>query len=384
MLPSQLYLLLLTMATAIHAAPAASPEITITHSSTSAGTSSTHKVDPALISPSLAEAINGNDININVISARNSLANVRRSPSSSSSSSSSHLSKRAGISNSTINLTVISKKKLKRSPSPSAADEASDNHHNVHIDASSLDGQGGGIHNSTVNINFNGAKREAKRAKTTVGDHSVLLDLSSSDDDNNSTTTSDGIEDSTVHVNILPARDSKTIGDHSLLIDTSSPSTTSTADEDTTTAGDRSAVVESKHISGSTINLTVVSPKNSSSSAPSKRSSHSSRRLRRTSPKSAPLRASAPTEDEIVLSLSSEESRALESRQEGDGEWEKRINKKSFPKVKREVEDVARIVKMVVGVEKRDNGEKERMVKRRQQAKEVRERLVRMVVGVEA
>lgn len=169
-----------------------------------------------------------------------------------------------GIANSTINLTVISRRNLTNARRETtaarretfAAKRAEDaEHHNVYIDASGASGTGGGIHGSTINVNvITNSKRAplpspSPEPGTTVGEHSVLLDLSNDAEGNG------GIEDSTVHVNILPARGDKAIGDHSILIDSSSQS-----NDDETTAGDHSAVVASS-ISSSTINLTVVAPK---------------------------------------------------------------------------------------------------------------------------
>ncbi|KAM0754839.1 hypothetical protein T439DRAFT_321890 [Meredithblackwellia eburnea MCA 4105] len=146
----------------------------------------------------------------------------------------------------------------KRSPAPADDEQA---HHNIYIDASGAEdsGAGGGIHNSTINVNIinNVEKSKDEKRATSVGENSVLLDLSED---------SDGIEDSTVHVNILPARSpspepapaDSVIGDHSILINSSG--TLDSDSDDNLTAGDHSAVVSSS-IDSSTINLTVVSSK---------------------------------------------------------------------------------------------------------------------------
>lgn len=158
--------------------------------------------------------------------------------------------------------------------------QAAAQHHNIHIDASSSGTGGvGGIHNSTVNINLNqsgGAKKRSRsaRRKVDLGDHSVIVDVSTSGENS----TAGGIEDSTVHVNILPARAlNKATGHHSIVVDSSSLSST---DESSTTTGSHSAVVDtssssssstdassSTGVKNSTINLTVISPKDEPAAA---------------------------------------------------------------------------------------------------------------------
>lgn len=226
----------------VHALPiVARRDINISHKSLVNGTSTTHSIDPALLPAELAQAIAGSDININLTTDR------RRSRKRSQ-----------GVNNSTINLTVISKR-------------AQQQHHNINIDASS-NGQGGvgGIHNSTVNINLNSASSSNKERRTVhLGDHSVIVDVSSASSDENAR--DGGIEDSTVHVNILPPRAlHKSTGHHSIVVDSSSAAS---SDSTTTTTGDHSAVVDTSSssssstasnggtgIKGSTINLTVIAP----------------------------------------------------------------------------------------------------------------------------
>lgn len=210
----------------------------------------------------------------------------------------------AGITNSTINLTVIDPKQKKKRAAVAATTRqrrqphkksalkvkvaavanttataaaieqppfnASSAHHNIHIDASTSGSAiGGGIQNSTININLHQARR---RKTVELGDHSVLVDVSAKA----SGTTGGGIEDSTVHVNILPGRSlNKSVGEHSIVIDSSS----SSSNEGTTVAGAHSAVVdtsatsetdsdEKTGIKGSTINLTVVAAKDSEEDKP--------------------------------------------------------------------------------------------------------------------
>ncbi|GAA5890008.1 hypothetical protein JCM8208_001195 [Rhodotorula glutinis] len=226
--------------------------INISHKSLSNGTVTSHHISSSVLPAELAKAIEGSDININLTTDRK-----KRSPSS-------------GVSNSTINLTVIDSRKravIKRA-------QAAAQHHNIHIDASSSGSGGvGGIHNSTVNINLNqsgGAKKRSRtaRRKVDLGDHSVIVDVSTSGDNS---TAAGGIEDSTVHVNILPARAlNKATGHHSIVVDSSS---LSSSDEASTTTGSHSAVVDTSSsssstdgssttgVKNSTINLTVISPK---------------------------------------------------------------------------------------------------------------------------
>ena len=160
-------------------------------------------------------------------------------------------------------------------------------HHNIHIDASSS-GQGGvgGIHNSTVNINLhqitttttnnnnNATTRRVRRRKVALGDHSVLVDVSSSVADSAAPDAAGGIEDSTVHVNILPGRSlTKSTGHHSIVVDSSSLDDAATS---TTETGSHSAVVDTSSSSSATgpagvknsiINLTVIAPSDSGSSS---------------------------------------------------------------------------------------------------------------------
>ncbi|GAA5886309.1 hypothetical protein JCM16303_003758 [Sporobolomyces ruberrimus] len=263
-LPHSILLLIFSAASLVQALPTrrvAPRDINISHKSLVNGTSTTHSIDAFLLPAELAEAIAGSDININLTTDRR-----KRSPYGAS-----------GVNNSTINLTVISSRSIaltrkqhadnhrsKRSKTPTPS------HHNINIDASSNGSGGvGGIHNSTVNINLNSSKKE--RRKVSLGDHSVIVDVSASS--SNAEGTATGIEDSTVHVNILPARAlEKSTGHHSIVIDSSS---TSSDDASSTKTGSHSAVVDtsssssnsSTGIKGSTINLTVISPSDSPSSS---------------------------------------------------------------------------------------------------------------------
>ncbi|GAA6056605.1 hypothetical protein JCM3770_006663 [Rhodotorula araucariae] len=237
----------------------ASRDINISHKSLANGTLTTHSISSSVLPAELAKAIAGSDININLTTDRK-----KRSPAPAS-----------GVNNSTINLTVIGSKKravaygttakrAEQKRNPPAAQ-----HHNIHIDASSSGAGGvGGIHNSTVNINLNqsSSKKARKvRRKVNLGDHSVIVDVSSSSGEDGAT---GGIEDSTVHVNILPPRAlTKSTGHHSIVIDSSS---LSSKDESSTTTGSHSAVVDtsssadstgSTGVKNSTINLTVIAPK---------------------------------------------------------------------------------------------------------------------------
>ncbi|GAA5869968.1 hypothetical protein JCM1840_007685 [Sporobolomyces johnsonii] len=265
-LPASLVLLILSAAQLAQALPAPHREeardITISHKSLVTGTSTSHSINSSDLPAELAKAIEGSDININLTTDR-----VKRSPSPAT-----------GINNSTINLTVIGTRSTiphrKREADAKRAQLAAAQHHNIHIDAST-NGQGGvgGIHNSTVNINLNSAAKKERR-KVALGDHSVIVDVSSASSADGEST---GIEDSTVHVNILPPRAlSKSTGHHSIVIDSSSASSD---DATTTTTGDHSAVVDTSSSSGSnstggatgikssTINLTVISPKDSNESS---------------------------------------------------------------------------------------------------------------------
>ncbi|BGP31072.1 hypothetical protein JCM10296v2_002836 [Rhodotorula toruloides] len=283
-LPSAL-VVLLSLASLSHALPMArqrpSPrDINISHTSLANGTTSTHSIANSVLPAELQKAIEGSDININLTTDR-----VKRA---------------AGVNNSTINLTVISNRALldrkahgdalrrdrttKRSapaPSvPSASSSAAPQHHNIHIDASSNGAGGvGGIHNSTVNINLHSTTTSRKtRRKVALGDHSVLVDVSSSSSSTTGAGDEGGIEDSTVHVNILPPRAlTKSTGHHSIVVDSSSLSESDAAQSSTTT-GSHSAVVDTSAspassangaasgVKNSTINLTVIAPKDSSSS----------------------------------------------------------------------------------------------------------------------
>ncbi|GAA5863801.1 hypothetical protein JCM5353_008783 [Sporobolomyces roseus] len=258
-------LLLLAASCLVQALPTRRIEqraINISHKSLLNGTSTTHSIDASLLPAELAQAIEGSDININLTTDRR-----KRSPSPAS-----------GVNNSTINLTVISSRSI-----PSSEQQLSErstkpaSHHNIHIDASS-NGQGGtgGIHNSTVNINLNSSSKKERR-KVALGDHSVIVDVSASSSTLEGEST--GIEDSTVHVNILPPRAlEKSTGHHSIVIDSSS---SSSDDASSTKTGSHSAVVDtssssssntsssSTGIKGSTINLTVIAPSDSKKPSPS-------------------------------------------------------------------------------------------------------------------
>lgn len=67
--PSSL-LVLISLSTATLAQPISAPlaerDISISHTSTAKGTSSIHSIDPASLSPELAEAIMGSHLNINL------------------------------------------------------------------------------------------------------------------------------------------------------------------------------------------------------------------------------------------------------------------------------------------------------------------------------
>ncbi|GAA6014726.1 hypothetical protein JCM10207_006919 [Rhodosporidiobolus poonsookiae] len=261
-LPTSLILLISAFASAqlVQGRPAphrsAPRDVTISHKSLATGATTTHSIDAALLPAELAQAIDGNDININLTTDR-----VKRSPSPAT-----------GINNSTINLTVIGSRK-RAAAAPAAQ------HHNIHIDASSS-GKGGlgGIHNSTLNINLNSAASKRKlRRKVNLGDHSVLVDVSSAGSDSGA---EGGIEDSTVHVNILPPRAlNKSAGHHSIVVDSSNlgsneaaqSSTTTGANSavvDTSSAGANSTASGSTGVKNSTINLTVISPKDEPAAAP--------------------------------------------------------------------------------------------------------------------
>ncbi|GAA5983007.1 hypothetical protein JCM5350_003539 [Sporobolomyces pararoseus] len=244
-LPTSILLLIFSTASLVRALPTPSRfvqrDINISHKSLVNGTSTTHSIDASLLPPELAQAIADSDININLTTDRR-----KRSPSPAS-----------GVNNSTINLTVISKRSKTANPQ----------HHNIHIDASS-NGQGGvgGIHNSTVNINLNASSKKERR-KLSLGDHSVVVDVSASSSTLEGEAT--GIEDSTVHVNILPPRAlEKSTGHHSIVVDSSS---LSSDDASSTKTGDHSAVVDTSSttsnngtgIKGSTINLTVIASSDS-------------------------------------------------------------------------------------------------------------------------
>lgn len=283
-LPQAIIAIIALVASSASALPIDSRAINIEHTSASTGQTTVHSIDESTLAAPIAEALKSNELNIKLSV---SFCSRARACILTVDCSTGDKIKRSGINNSTINLTVIDPakkaadkrdlamkrartiaivKKAKRAAEADAA--AATGSHNVHIDASSDgNGNGGGIHNSTVNININHNSKKSRRA-TVVGQHSVLVDTSAS---SSSESGSAGIEDSTVHVNILPPRgEDKFIGDHSILIDSSSGSDSSTF------AGDHSAVVdssssstnESKGIKSSTINLTVVSPKDGAASAP--------------------------------------------------------------------------------------------------------------------
>ncbi|BGP38962.1 hypothetical protein JCM10450v2_002919 [Rhodotorula kratochvilovae] len=272
--PSLVLLLSLLSAThLVHALPTgahshASRDINISHKSLANGTSTTHSISSSVLPAELAAAIAGSDININLTTDRK-----KRAPAPAS-----------GVNNSTINLTVIGSKKravtygkVDKRAQATRVKPAAAQHHNIHIDASSSGAGGvGGIHNSTVNINLHqtgAAKVRKARRKVDLGDHSVIVDVSSSSGDDGA---AGGIEDSTVHVNILPPRAlNKSTGHHSIVVDSSS---LSSGDESSTTTGSHSAVVDtsssstasngSTGVKNSTINLTVIAPKDESAAKP--------------------------------------------------------------------------------------------------------------------
>ncbi|GAA6062785.1 hypothetical protein JCM10212_002154 [Sporobolomyces blumeae] len=255
--------LVLLIASAFHLAAAlptpnlAQRDINISTKSLVSGATATHSIDASVLPAELAQALEGSDININLTTDRR-----KRSPVPAS-----------GVNNSTINLTVIGSRSLpsrKQLADEARARRAKRQHHNIHIDASS-NGQGGvgGIHNSTVNINLNASKKERRRVE--LGDHSVVVDVSASSSTSSEST---GIEDSTVHVNILPPRAlEKSTGHHSIVVDSSS---FDSDDSTSTSTGSHSAVVDTSSsssgsngtgIKGSTINLTVISPSDDASTA---------------------------------------------------------------------------------------------------------------------
>ncbi|GAA5870157.1 hypothetical protein JCM8547_006904 [Rhodosporidiobolus lusitaniae] len=272
-LPHSLVLLisLLSVTQVVHSRPAphrsAPRDINISHKSLATGTTTTHSIDASVLPAEIARELEGSDININLTTDR-----VKRAPQPAS-----------GINNSTINLTVIGSAKQKRASVGRGAQ-----HHNIHIDASSSgSGSVGGIHNSTVNINLNSASKKRQiRRKVNLGNHSVLVDVSSASASSTETDTSSssGIEDSTVHVNILPPRAlQKSTGHHSIVVDSSSLGAAEAAQSSTTT-GANSAVVDtsssssssgnststsSSGVKNSTINLTVISPKDEPASSSS-------------------------------------------------------------------------------------------------------------------
>ncbi|KAG0661998.1 Mucin-21 [Rhodotorula mucilaginosa] len=300
-------------------------DINISHKSLTNGTTTTHSISNADLPLELAKALAGSDVNINLTTDRR-----KRSP----------WVKRAaaGVNNSTINLTVIGTRSLQNStlrrgwaarqraplvavddlkiktalntsssaiasplppttnathPEAEAAATPTGTHHNIHIDASSSgEGGVGGIHNSTVNINLhqittttnnnnnnnNGTTaRRVRRRKVALGDHSVLVDVSSSVAGASAASdAAGGIEDSTVHVNILPGRSlTKSTGHHSIVVDSSSLG--DGAASSTTETGSHSAVVDTSSssstgpatagVKNSTINLTVIAPSDSASSS---------------------------------------------------------------------------------------------------------------------
>lgn len=276
-------LLLLAASCLVQALPTRRIEqraINISHKSLLNGTSTTHSIDASLLPAELAQAIEGSDININLYVALFFFfpspsfvdADVSFSIDSTTDRRKRSPSPASGVNNSTINLTVISSRSIPSSEQQLAERSTKPaSHHNIHIDASS-NGQGGtgGIHNSTVNINLNSSSKKERR-KVALGDHSVIVDVSASSSTLEGEST--GIEDSTVHVNILPPRAlEKSTGHHSIVIDSSS---TSSDDASSTKTGSHSAVVDtssssssntsssSTGIKGSTINLTVIAPSDS-------------------------------------------------------------------------------------------------------------------------
>ncbi|KAL8276622.1 hypothetical protein RQP46_010971 [Phenoliferia psychrophenolica] len=268
MLPINL-LLVLAVSTFSAAAPLPNPKasITLSHTSASTGESSSSTIDPSWFSNKLA-AVMGHlttDLNIHVTSPKSKrshtfgrariapllkrfVANLPREVAPRDATLAAPATAApGGIRNSTINATIISKRRAhiiaRREATQAAKDAAAAaaaTHHNVYIDASAAQGAGG-IHDSVINVHINAAKRDPK---TVVGEHSVVINPTE-------------IEGSTVHVNILPGRGTKSVGAHSIVIDSSSASTDGESD---TTTGDHSAVVSSP-IDSSTINLTVVKAK---------------------------------------------------------------------------------------------------------------------------
>ncbi|POY74064.1 hypothetical protein BMF94_2876 [Rhodotorula taiwanensis] len=312
--PVALVLSLLTLSHFAHSLPTLPRrDINISHKSLTNGTTTTHSISNADLPLELAKALEGSDVNINLTTDRRRswagpavVTNTKRATSSST----------AGVNNSTINLTVIGARSI---PQPkrlnyyqqvaaaregllatessttaaptnntlpaahaSAPSASTGTHHNIHIDASSS-GEGGigGIHNSTVNINLHQTStnkvRKMLRRKLNLGDHSVLVDISSTAaaSSEDPTASNGGLEDSTVHVNILPGRSlTKSLGHHSIVVDSSTLSQQDAALSSTET-GSHSAVVDTSSTSadsttanatgpagvkGSTINLTVISP----------------------------------------------------------------------------------------------------------------------------
>lgn len=333
--PVALVLSLLTLSHFAHSLPTLPRrDINISHKSLTNGTTTTHSISNTDLPLELAKALEGSDVNIKLTTDRRRswagppvVANVKRATSSST----------AGVNNSTINLTVSypgsreayfgtnpsdvsfqvigarsipQPKRLNYYQQVAAAREGllatessttaaptnntlpaahasapsapTGTHHNIHIDASSSgEGGVGGIHNSTVNINLHQTStnkvRKMLRRKLNLGDHSVLVDISSTAaaSSEDPTASNGGLEDSTVHVNILPGRSlTKSLGHHSIVVDSSTLSQQDAALSSTET-GSHSAVVDTSSTSadstsanatgpagvkGSTINLTVISP----------------------------------------------------------------------------------------------------------------------------
>ncbi|GAA5874884.1 hypothetical protein JCM3774_006557 [Rhodotorula dairenensis] len=333
-----LVLSLVTLSHVAHSLPTLPRrDINISHKSLANGTTTTHSITNADLPVELAKALEGSDVNINLTTDRR-----KRSPWVKRASSPA-----AGVNNSTINLTVIGTRSLATNstrrggwaarqralvrdveiktalnnsspvaaaaaavaPAATVPEPASDaatptgTHHNIHIDASSS-GEGGlgGIHNSTVNINLHqittnndnsaapaaGDSARRLRRKVALGDHSVLVDVSvaAGSSRKEEQAAPGGIEDSTVHVNILPGRsltkstghhsivvDSSTLGEaeaaasvtetgsHSAVVDTSSSSSSSSSSSDSSSTGPAG-------VKNSTINLTVIAPSDSGSSKP--------------------------------------------------------------------------------------------------------------------
>lgn len=305
-------------------------DINIAHHSLANGTTVTHSITNAQLPAELAAALEGSDVNINLTTDRRRAAMpvIKRGAGAGVNNSTINLTvrrvealtKREPLADRTTTLAQVigarsipqpKRKTLRDYVADALAAEAAANanatataaptntslpshasapsssagtHHNIHIDASSSgEGGQGGIHNSTININLhqtgNAAKaklRKMLRRKLALGDHSVLVDISSAAANSSEDPTAvgpAGIEDSTVHVNILPGRAlNKSTGHHSIVVDSSSLGAAEAAASSTET-GSHSAVVDTSSsnssdassassggVKGSTINLTVISP----------------------------------------------------------------------------------------------------------------------------